>query len=134
MVIQCYRGENPLQEDNELLGTLVLDEIPPGARGEAIIDVTFRIDPDCILHVRARDHSSDQEVEAKLNVIGAPVAQEDANEAEPNHPEPMDDKESAKTRKKAEKERAKLEKKRKKADAKRAETSDQGAENVDKAD
>ena len=120
VVIQCYRGEHASQEENELLGSLVLDEIPPSARGEAQIDVTFRIDPDCILHVRAKDMRTDQEVEAKLNVIGAPVAPEaeEAEDAEVDHPELLEDKKSAKLRLKEEKERAKLEKKQKKSRSK----------------
>ena len=73
VTIQCYRGEYNLLEDNELLGTLVLEDIPPASRGEAEIEVTFRVDPDCILHVRAKDVRSSQEVQAKLNVLGAPV-------------------------------------------------------------
>jgi molecular chaperone DnaK len=119
VVIQCYRGEHPAQEDNELLGTLILDDIPPGERGEAQIDVTFRIDPDCILHVRAKDMRTDQEVEARLNVIGAPVAEgEEVYISEDNHPAPIVDKKSEKQRLRDEKEQAKLEKKRKKSEEK----------------
>lgn len=131
VVIQCYRGEHASQEDNELLGSLVLDEIPPGARGEAKIDVTFRIDPDCILHVRAKDMRTDQEVEAKLNVIGAPVAP-DAGDTADDHPELIDDKKSAKLRLKEEKERAKLEKKQKKSKSKLAKGA--AGTNEDKAE
>ncbi len=120
VVIQCFRGASQAQEDNELLGTLVLDEIPPGERGEAKIEVTFRIDPDCILHVRAKDTRTDQEVEAKLNVLGAPV-QEDTNQADASdHPVAVDDTRSTKQRLKDEKEQAKQEKKRLKAEAKLA--------------
>lgn len=74
VVIQCCRGSERRYEDNELLGTLELQDIAPGARGEAQIEVTFRVDPDCILHVRAKDLRSSNEVAARLNLIGAPMA------------------------------------------------------------
>ncbi len=120
VVIQCYRGRHQSQEDNELLGTLVLDEIPPGERGEAKIEVTFRIDPDCILHVRAKDMRTDQEVEARLNVIGAPVAEGQEVHVSTEDLPAADDKEREKKRLKKHKEDAKLEKKKKKAEEKSA--------------
>jgi molecular chaperone DnaK len=138
VVIQCFRGHESRQEDNELLGSLVLEEIPPGERGEAKIEVTFRVDPDCILHVRAKDLRTDQAVEARLNVIGAPMAL-DEHEGTEDHPAPApegepdesksepksednkpEDKKAAKQRLKEEKERAKREKKEKKAQEKLA--------------
>ncbi|MBL4636006.1 MAG: Hsp70 family protein [Kofleriaceae bacterium] len=74
VVIQCCRGTARNVEDNEILGTLILEDIPAAARGDAKIEVTFRVDPDCILHVRAIDLRTNQEVQAKLNVVGAPVS------------------------------------------------------------
>ena len=106
--IHCCRGSEKRYEDNELLGTLVLDNIPPGDRGEAEIEVTFRVDPDCILHVRAKDLRSDQAVEAKLNVIGAPTGETISDEV--HLPATPDDKKAAKKAAKEEKERAKQEK------------------------
>ncbi len=129
VVIQCYRGPHQSQDDNELLGTLVLEDIAPGERGEAKIEVTFRIDPDCILHVRAKDLRTDQEVEARLNVIGAPSlddeegqegGQGESQEASDDHPVPVEDKKAAKKRLKEEAKLAKLEKKRLKEEAKLA--------------
>lgn len=123
VVIQCYRGSARTQEDNELLGSLVLEEIPPGARGEAKIEVTFRVDPDCILHVRAKDLRTDKAVEARLNVIGAPTAESQNEHAGTKEhpvpaeaqPKPIEDKKSAKQRLKEDKEQAKREKKEQKA-------------------
>jgi molecular chaperone DnaK len=74
--IDCCRGEERKFTDNELLGTLVLENLPDKKRGELTIEVTFRVDPDGILHVRARDAASGVEQKAKLAVIGAPVAPE----------------------------------------------------------
>ena len=76
VVIECCRGESRRFDENEPLGTLVLDELPPSPRGELQIEVTFRVDTDGILHVRARDKKTGKNQEVQLNVIGAPVADE----------------------------------------------------------
>lgn len=73
VVIECCRGEARRFADNEPLGQLVLDGLPPRRRGEVRIDVTFRVDTDGILHVRARDADTGIMREADLQVIGAPV-------------------------------------------------------------
>lgn len=108
VVIQCCRGSERKAEDNELLGTLVLEDIPAAPRGDAQIEVTFRVDPDCILHVRATDLRTSQEVEAKLNVLGAPITSAETTEAD--LPKAIDKKQAralAKQEKKAQKERTK---------------------------
>jgi molecular chaperone DnaK len=73
VVIDCCRGESRRAEENEVLGTLVLENLPPGPRGEAKVEVTFRVDADGILHVRAIDVRTGMSQEARLNVIGAPI-------------------------------------------------------------
>jgi molecular chaperone DnaK len=74
VVIACVRGEAKRLADNEVLGELVLDNIAPARRGDVELAVTFRVDTDGILHVRAVDARTGQKQEARLNVIGAPVA------------------------------------------------------------
>jgi molecular chaperone DnaK len=74
VVISCVRGENRRIDDNEILGELVLDNIAPARRGDVELAVTFRVDTDGILHVRAVDARTGQKQEARLNVIGAPVS------------------------------------------------------------
>lgn len=74
VVIECCRGEARRYDENEPLGTLVLDGLESGRRGETRVEVTFRIDTDGILNVRARDLRTGREQEATLNVLGAPVA------------------------------------------------------------
>ncbi len=74
VAIACCRGESRRYADNEPLGNLVLDGLPPRRRGECKIDVTFRVDTDGILHVRARDADTGIAREAQLQVIGAPGA------------------------------------------------------------
>ena len=73
VVVECCRGEGKRFEDNEVLGALVLDDLPAAPRGVLKIEVTFRVDTDGILHVRARDAKTGQEQSSQLNVIGAPV-------------------------------------------------------------
>ncbi len=114
VVIQCCRGTARKVEDNEILGTLVLEDIPAATRGDAKIEVTFRVDPDCILHVRAIDLRTDQEVQAKLNVVGAPVS---AGMAEKDDLPVLDKKATRaleKEKKRQEKEKKKKEKEQKK--------------------
>ena len=74
VVIECCRGEARRFADNEPLGQLVLEGLPPRRRGEVRIDVTFRVDTDGILHVRARDADTGIAREATLQVLGAPTA------------------------------------------------------------
>jgi molecular chaperone DnaK len=71
--IDCCRGEARRYAENEPLGTLVLDSLPSKPRGEVKIEVSFRVDADGILHVRASDVDSGVQQEAHLTVIGAPV-------------------------------------------------------------
>jgi molecular chaperone DnaK len=76
--IDCCRGEQRRYADNEPLGTLVLEDLPPEPRGELKIEVSFRVDADGILHVAASDPASGQRQEAHLQVIGAPTAGDEA--------------------------------------------------------
>ena len=72
--IDCCRGENRKYLENEPLGTLVLDNLDAKPRGELNIEVSFRVDTDGILHVRATDPTSGTRQEAHLHVLGAPTA------------------------------------------------------------
>lgn len=74
VVIECVRGDSRKVLDNEPLGRLVLEGLPSRRRGEVRIDVTFRVDQDGILHVRARNSDTGISQEAALEVLGAPVA------------------------------------------------------------
>ncbi|MBC7315013.1 MAG: molecular chaperone DnaK, partial [Chloroflexi bacterium] len=47
--INVVQGERPMAADNKLLGTFILDGIPPAPRGIPQIEVTFDIDADGIL-------------------------------------------------------------------------------------
>ena len=71
--IECCRGESRRYSDNEPLGTLVLEALPAKPRGALKIEVSFRVDTDGILHVRASDAESGARQEARLQVLGAPT-------------------------------------------------------------
>jgi molecular chaperone DnaK len=70
--IDCCRGEKKRYTDNEPLGQLVLDNLPAKPRGDLKIEVSFRVDSDGILHVRANDQESGSRQEVRLQVFGAP--------------------------------------------------------------
>jgi molecular chaperone DnaK len=71
--IDCCRGEARKYAENEPLGTLVLENLEPKPRGEVNIEVSFRVDADGILHVKALDQASGLRQEAHLQVLGAPT-------------------------------------------------------------
>ncbi len=64
--IKVYQGERPLAKDNILLGTFVLDGIPPAPRGVPKIEVTFDIDANGILQVTAKDLATNKEQKIKI--------------------------------------------------------------------
>ena len=53
--LEIYQGERSLVGDNFKLGGFILGGIEPAPAGEPEIEVTFRVDPDGILHVSATD-------------------------------------------------------------------------------
>lgn len=56
--IHILQGERPLATDNKSLGKFILDGIPPAPRGIPQVEVTFDIDANGILNVRAVDKAS----------------------------------------------------------------------------
>ncbi len=59
--VQVYQGERPLAKDNRLLGNFRLDGIAPAPRGMPQVEVTFDIDANGILNVRAKDKATGRE-------------------------------------------------------------------------
>ncbi|MFN7147559.1 MAG: Hsp70 family protein, partial [Myxococcota bacterium] len=59
--VHVYQGERPLAKDNRLLGTFRLDGITPAPRGVPQIEVTFDIDANGILNVKAKDKATGRE-------------------------------------------------------------------------
>jgi molecular chaperone DnaK len=59
--IHVVQGERKMAADNKSLGKFVLSGLPPAPRGVPQIDVTFSIDADGILHVKAKDKATGKE-------------------------------------------------------------------------
>ncbi len=59
--IRVYQGERPMARDNRLLGVFQLVGIPPAPRGVPQIEVTFDIDANGILNVKALDKATQKE-------------------------------------------------------------------------
>ena len=58
--IHILQGERDMAADNKTLGKFILDGIPPAPRGVPQIEVTFDIDANGILDVRAKDRATGQ--------------------------------------------------------------------------
>jgi molecular chaperone DnaK len=59
--IHILQGERPMAADNRTLGRFILDGIPPAPRGVPQIEVTFDIDANGILNVKAKDKATSKE-------------------------------------------------------------------------
>jgi molecular chaperone DnaK len=78
--VRVAQGVSKRFAENTFLGELELSGIAPAARGMAQIAVTFEIDADGILNVRARDHRTGQETAARLQLVGAQTDPADIQE------------------------------------------------------
>ena len=61
VTIQVYQGERKMATDNRLLDKFDLEGIPPAPRGMPQIEVTFNIDANGILEVKAKDKGTGKE-------------------------------------------------------------------------
>ncbi|MBU4482104.1 molecular chaperone DnaK [Patescibacteria group bacterium] len=59
--IHILQGERPMAGDNKTLGRFILDGIPPAPRGLPQIEVSFDIDANGILNVKAQDKGTGKE-------------------------------------------------------------------------
>jgi molecular chaperone DnaK len=82
VIIQVCQGESRRFDENVSLGELSLAGLRAGRRGEVKIEVTFKVDTNGILRVRARDPKTDQLTEAAVNVRGTMSDNEIAAAAE----------------------------------------------------
>merc|ERR1712169_169573 len=64
--IKVYQGERELVKDNKMLGNFQLVGIPPAHRGVPQVEVTFDIDADSIVHVHAKDKSTNKDRKAAI--------------------------------------------------------------------
>lgn len=58
MIIDVYEGERSMCKDNHLLGEFDMTDIPPAPRGQVEVRVTFKVDANGILEVKAEDKST----------------------------------------------------------------------------
>ena len=59
--VHVLQGEREFAADNKSLGTFILDGIPPAPRGVPQVEVTFDIDANGILSVKAKDKATGKE-------------------------------------------------------------------------
>ncbi len=64
--IHITQGERPMASDNKSLGRFILDGIPPAPRGMPQVEVTFDVDANGILQVKAKDKTSGKEQSIRI--------------------------------------------------------------------
>ena len=75
--IHVIQGDRPMASDNKSLGQFILDGIPPAPRNMPQIEVTFDVDANGILQVKAKDKASGKEqtirIEASSSLSDAEI-------------------------------------------------------------
>ncbi len=64
--IHIVQGERAMASDNKSLGRFILDGIPPAPRGVPQVEVTFDVDANGILNVKAKDKTSNKEQSIRI--------------------------------------------------------------------
>jgi molecular chaperone DnaK len=105
VTIQVFQGERRMARDNRQLGKFDLTGIAPAPRGMPQIEVTFKLDANGILEVKARDKATGKE--QKISIQGSSGMSKDdiermVQEAKANEEADRKREELAKTRNKAE--------------------------------
>ncbi|HSO31017.1 MAG TPA: Hsp70 family protein, partial [Labilithrix sp.] len=68
--VRVGQGEHNLFPQNTFLGEVELSGLRPAPRGEVVVAVTFEVDADGTLRIRARDVQTGQEARATLQLVG----------------------------------------------------------------
>ena len=68
--IHVVQGERPMAADNKTLGRFMLEGIPPAQRGMPQVEVTFDVDVNGILNVKAKDKTSGKEQSIRIEARG----------------------------------------------------------------
>jgi molecular chaperone DnaK len=76
VTIKVYQGEREIASANRLLGQFNLEEIPPAPRGLPQIEVTFDIDVNGILNVKATDLGTQKEQKIRIEQSSGLTEQE----------------------------------------------------------
>lgn len=103
--IHVVQGDRPMAVDNKSLGKFILDGIPPAPRGIPQVEVTFDIDSNGILNVKAKDKATNKE--QHITITGSSNMTDEEiekmrKEAEQYAEEDKKKKEAVETRNKAE--------------------------------
>jgi molecular chaperone DnaK len=69
--VRVIQGESERFSENTYLGDLELSGLRAAPRGEVEVGVTFEIDADGILNVRAKEEGTGRETVARMNLLGA---------------------------------------------------------------
>jgi len=69
--VRVVQGESQRFSENTYLGDLELSGLRAAPRGEVQVAVTFEIDADGILNVRAKEEGTGRETVARMNLLGA---------------------------------------------------------------
>jgi molecular chaperone DnaK len=64
--VHVLQGERDFATDNKTLGKFILDGIPPAPRGIPQVEVTFDIDANGILDVKAKDRATSREQQVRI--------------------------------------------------------------------
>src|SRR5207253_3138793 len=64
--VHVLQGERDFANDNKTLGRFILDGIPPAPRGVPQVEVTFDIDANGILDVKAKDRATGKEQQVRI--------------------------------------------------------------------
>lgn len=78
--INVLQGERPMAADNKSLGRFILSGIPPAPRGVPQIEVSFDIDANGILNVKASDKATGKEQKITITASTA-MSKEEAEKA-----------------------------------------------------
>jgi molecular chaperone DnaK len=70
VTLRVFQGEREMAADNKLLGQFNLEEIPPAPRGLPQIEVTFDIDANGIVSVKAKDKGTGREQAITIQASG----------------------------------------------------------------
>jgi len=64
--IHVLQGERPMAIDNKTLGRFILDGLPPAPRGVPQVEVSFDVDANGILNVKALDKATSKEQSIRI--------------------------------------------------------------------
>ena len=70
VTLRCFQGEREMAADNKMLGQFNLEHIPPAPRGMPQIEVTFDIDANGIVTVKAKDKGTNKEQAITIQASG----------------------------------------------------------------